>query len=290
MSTLAENQECVMPESVRFRLAGGQNPLILVPVHVNDKGPYEFILDTGASHCLLSTELSEMLGVRPEIEKQAMGAAGTVQVALSHVASLALGSRRQSNLQVAITDELRRIAAAIGTRVDGVLGFEFLKDFSLTIDYQAGAIWFSSPSETDNGSHSAHSIPFKLAGSRKPLILVQAIVNEQGPFQFALDTGASRTMLSSELAAQLALETTEDGPATGGGGQIRILAGQVKSLAVGNAIVRDHAIGAGQFLATLSAAVGVKLDGILGYNFLNQFRVTIVYPRGILELAPAGVL
>jgi hypothetical protein len=54
--------------------------------------------------------------------------------------------------------------------------------------------------------------------------------------------------------------------------------------------VRDHAIGVGQFLATLSAAIGVKLDGILGYNFLNQFRVTIVYPRGILELVPAGVL
>jgi predicted aspartyl protease len=290
MGTLAEDRECVVPESIRFRLASAQKPLILVPVHVNDKGPYQFILDTGASHCLFSTELSELLGLRPGMEKLAIGAAGTVKVALSQVARLAVGSRRQHNLQVAITDELRRVAAAIGTRVDGVLGFEFVKDFSLTIDYQAGAIWFSTPAETGNGSHSAQSIPFQLAGSRKPLILVPVIVNEQGPFQFALDTGASRTMLSSELAARLALETVEDGAATGGGGQIRILAGKVKLLAVGNATVRDHAIGVGGFLATLSAAVEVNLDGILGYNFLNQFRVTIAYPRGILELAPAGVL
>jgi predicted aspartyl protease len=287
MSTSAKNQECVISESVRFRLAGGQNPLILVPVHVDDKGPYEFILDTGASHCLLSPGLSEVLGVRPEIEKQAMGAAGPVRLAFAHVASLAVGSTRQYNVRVGITDELRRIGAAIGSRVDGGLGFEFVKDFSLTIDYHIRALWFGSPSETCNGRDFAHLIPFKLAATRKPLILVQVIVNDQGPFQFALDTGASRTMLSSDLAAKLALETVEDAPITGAGGQIRILAAKVNSLAVGDAIVRDHAIGVGEFLATLSAAAGVKLDGILGYNFLNRFRVSIVYPRGILELVPA---
>jgi hypothetical protein len=47
-------QKPPISQSVPFRLAGGQNPLILVPVYVNDKGPYEFILDTGSSHCLLS--------------------------------------------------------------------------------------------------------------------------------------------------------------------------------------------------------------------------------------------
>ena len=48
MGTFA-NQQRVTSTSVRFRLAGGENPLILVPVQVHDEGPYEFILDTGAS-------------------------------------------------------------------------------------------------------------------------------------------------------------------------------------------------------------------------------------------------
>jgi len=33
---------------VKFRLAGGVQPLILLPVEVNGEGPFEFILDTGA--------------------------------------------------------------------------------------------------------------------------------------------------------------------------------------------------------------------------------------------------
>jgi predicted aspartyl protease len=275
--------------TVPFRLVGGQNPLILVPVHVDDKGPYEFILDTGASHCLLSKELAEILGVRPEIERQAMGAGGPVKLAFAHVASMAVGATRQCNVQVAITDELKRIGTAIRSRVDGDLGFEFLKDFPLTIDYRTGALGFASRLEADHGGPAAHSIPFKLAAAHKPLILVQVMVNDQGPFQFALDTGASRTMLSSELAGKLAIETIEDSPITGGGGQIKILAGKVSSLSVGEAIVRDHAIGVGEFLAMLGQAAGAKLDGIVGYNFLNQFRVTIDYPRRILSLVPAGI-
>jgi predicted aspartyl protease len=278
------DQKHVVSENVRFRLAGGQNPLILVPVHVNHKGPYQFILDTGASHCLLSPEIAETLGVRPEMEKQAMGAGGPVKLGFAQVTSMAVGSTRQYNVQVAMTDELKRIGKAIGSRVDGCLGFQFFKDFCLTIDYQANQLCVAPRSQVSNGGPAAMSIPFSLAAARKPLILVQVMVNDQGPFQFALDTGASRTMMSSELARKLAIETVEDPPVTGGGGQIEIGAGKVGSLALGTAVVRDHAVGVGDFLRMLSQAVGTEFDGIIGYNFLNQFRVTIDYPQGILEL------
>jgi predicted aspartyl protease len=274
-------------QSVPFRLAGGQNPLILVPVYVDNKGPYEFILDTGASHCLLSQELSVILGVRPESEKQATGAGGSVKLVLGHVSSIAVGSVHQTNVPVAITPELEQIAVAIRSRVDGDLGFGFLKDFSITIDYDGGTLSFATGLPRGHQSPLANSIPFELAAPHKPLILVQVTVNHQGPFQFALDTGASRTMLSTELARRLAIETSDDSPVSGGGGQIKILAGKLSSLAVGGAVVRDHAIGAGGFLNILSTAIGTKLDGIIGYNFLNQFKVTIDYPRSTLELVPA---
>jgi hypothetical protein len=52
------------------------------------------------------------------------------------------------------------------------------------------------------GSHGSERVP--------------ARVNGQGPFGFALDTGASRTMLSSKLVADLAIEVTSEQAATGG--------------------------------------------------------------------------
>lgn len=264
---------------VQFHLAGGQNPLMIVPTSIDAKGPYQFILDTGASHCLLSPELSTTPGIQPASQKTAMGAGGSVTLAFAHVNSISVSSARQQDIQAAIINEIQRIAAAVQTRVDGVLGFSFLKDFVLTIDYKHSVLHLLFPSEYRKPANSDPSLFFKLASVSKSPILVPTLVNGQGPFQFAPDTGASRTVLSSELTAKLAIAATDDGPLTRGGGQIKISAGKLNSLAVGNLVVRNHAVGVGDFLDMLSIAVGSKLDGIIGYNFLNQFRVTIDYPR-----------
>lgn len=279
-------QKSLESERVPFRLAGGRNPLILVPTHVNGKGPYDFILDTGASHSLLSQKLADLLELRPESEKQAMGAGGPVTLGLGRVGSIAVGSARQHDVSVGITSELERVANALQCRIDGDLGFDFLKDFSLTIVYTASTLQFTCASESNNSGPLANATPFTLAKPHKPLVLVPVTVNNQGPFQFALDTGASRTMLSAELAQKLALETIDDDTGTGVGGHLKVLASNVSSLAIGDSIVHGHTVGIGEFLAMLSAAAGTHLDGIVGYNFLNQFRVTIDYPRRTLTLAP----
>lgn len=86
----------------------------------------------------------------------------------------------------------------------------------------------------------------------------------------------------------LDIQDGDDRPVTGGGGQIKILAGKLGSLAVGDAAVSDHLVGTGEFLSALSKAVGAELDGIIGYGFLNQFSVTMNYPGSTLELVPAA--
>jgi predicted aspartyl protease len=277
-----------MSEHILFRLAGGSNPLILVPVCVEGKGPFQFILDTGASHSLLSEQLSATLGIRPEGERQAMGAGGPVKMTLARVTSVSVGSTARQNIRVGITKEIERVASVVQTQIDGDLGYDFLKDFVLTIDYRDCLLRLGPPTEVVNSPAPATLVPFQLAAAAKPLILVPAMVNGQGPFSFALDTGASRTMISGELARTLHIPIVEEGSATGGGGQVKMAAGKLNSLAVGHTTVYDHGIGVGEFLTMLSQAVGNKLDGILGFNFLRQFRVTIDYPGSRLALGSAG--
>jgi hypothetical protein len=38
------------------------------------------------------------------------------------------------------------------------------------------------------------------------------------------------------------------------------------------------------FFSMLSQAVGAKLDGIVGYNFLRDYKVVIDYPNELLRL------
>jgi hypothetical protein len=179
-----------MSQGVHFRLAGGQNPLILVPVQVNSRGPYQFILDTGASHCLVSQELSATLGVQPEEEQDATGAGGRVKLALGHVSSLTVGSVRRENVRVAITDQLGLISAAIRTHVDGGLGFGFLKDFVVTIDYRERVLRLTPPADGHiEDAPGGGLIPLRLASPSKPLVLVPVVVNDQGRFNSRLILG-----------------------------------------------------------------------------------------------------
>jgi len=270
---------------VGFRLAG-TDPLILIPASVNERGPYEFILDTGAGMSLISPRLADVLGIVATGSQDGVGAAGRVSVSLGRLDSLAVGAARRGPMPIAVTAEVDRIGAAVGHPIDGDIGYDFLKYFRLTLDYQRRVVRLSQASyEVAGAGSAAHDeVPFRLAGPVKPLVLVPAFVNGRGPHAFVLDTGASATVLSPGLAATLALETVAAEPMTGAGGMLQATVGRVGSLTVGAAELRDVTVMVADFIAELGRVAGAPLDGILGYNFLRHFRVTLDYPNGVLWL------
>jgi predicted aspartyl protease len=124
---------------------------------------------------------------------------------------------------------------------------------------------------------------FQLGGPSKPVALVPVRVNGRGPYQFALDTGAGQTVVSSELANELGLGQGEKKEALGAGGKVQVSLGKLNSIAVGSARVDQLPVVVTD-LSMLRLAVGGKLDGILGYNFLANFKLTVDYPNGTLTL------
>jgi predicted aspartyl protease len=271
---------------INFQVIGPTAQVILVLGHVNGIGPYNFILDSGATHCLISPEIATNLGIQLESQEEAVGAGGAVQLSRASVRSLALGSVHQENTQVVITHDLERIGAALKLTVDGAIGFSFMKDFCVTIDYQRKVLCFARPSDgPDEANPSASFIPFTLAPA-EPLVLLQASVNAQGPFQFIVDTAAGRTVISPRLADRLNVRSEKAIVGAGVGGQIPLSRATLDSLTVGDATVRDHVVVIGGFIDAISSAAGAEMDGIIGNNFLNQFHVTLDYPRSRLKFAP----
>jgi predicted aspartyl protease len=265
--------------TVRFRLAGGAQPLILVPVEVNDHGPFDFILDTGAGTSLLSIELANKLNVAVLGSKQGQSAGGSVSVSLAKVESFAVGTARLTEVDVGIVD-LKQIGAAVGAKIDGDLGYNFLKSFRISIDYEKCQLRLDDPRRLDVFNRESQTeLPLRLASPAKPLILVEVYANRKGPFQFAIDTGTSTTAITPEVAKQLRIKGSPMGPGTTAGAQVAVTAGVLNSFMVGNAKSEDMPIVIADFFAALSEAVGARLDGIVGYNFLRHYKVVIDYPN-----------
>src|SRR5262245_50501405 len=120
-----------MSENIPFRLAGGAQPLIVVPARVNGVGPFPFVLDTGAGPCLVSPDLARWAGVGGAAREAAVGGGGPVEVGLG-AAGLAVGDAAAEEVPVAVTALLERIGEAVKTPLFGAIGYGFLRRFELT--------------------------------------------------------------------------------------------------------------------------------------------------------------
>jgi predicted aspartyl protease len=229
-------------------------------------------------------ELARKLGVEGTETKEGQVAGGKVRVPVGSVESLAIGAARVDNVQVAIID-LSDVGNAVGAKIDGDLGYNFLKDFRVTIDYRNNILRLAKGQYETVGKAVAKEVAFRLASPLKPLVLVQVTVNGRDTQEFALDTGCSTTMISPELAKALEIAGVPIPPiTTGGGHQVSASVGNLASLVVGDAGIKNLPVIIADSFSMLNQATGAKFDGIIGYNFLKEFAVTIDYPNGRLSL------
>jgi predicted aspartyl protease len=121
---------------------------------------------------------------------------------------------------------------------------------------------------------------FKLAGREKPIIIVKASVNRKGPYDFAVDTGASSTVLSKQTAQELGVTSNPSTPKEGHGccGTIDLSMTEVESVRVGNVEAKSLQVAITD-LSAISKCIEIQLAGIIGYNFMKDYRVIIDYPN-----------
>lgn len=130
----------------------------------------------------------------------------------------------------------------------------------------------------------ANEVKFKISDPARPFVLVPAYVNGQGPFEFILDTGASMTMLSTELAKQLRISGGKVEEGMGAGGKMTILVTKAQSLSVGVHEQKDIQVGVMDFAVALGKQCGGDTKGIIGFNYLKNYAVTVDYPASVLRL------
>lgn len=133
-----------LPAGIPFRTRRGR-PLIVLPALVNGKGPFHFILDTGASLTVLSTGVAGQLGIgRSKRRATALGAGGSIDARLTRIRSFSVGNLEVRNLHAAVMD-LSDLRKSLSYPMDGIIGYNLLSRYRVTIDYPAKRLFFSSP-------------------------------------------------------------------------------------------------------------------------------------------------
>src|SRR5271166_1252399 len=132
---------------------------------------------------------------------------------------------------------------------------------------------------------SSSTIPFRI-NPRAPLIVVKAIVNRKIPIDLIVDTGASLTILSRQVAKQAGIRLNgKRAKAAGPDGSQTVTLATVGLFSIGGIQVRNLKVAVMDF-ALLNRAASIKAGGILGYNLLKRYRVTIDYATRRIRFTP----
>lgn len=257
---------------IPFRFAGPEIPLVVVSARINGTA-LDVVLDTGngaPATLLLSAAFIQRLGLTPSIDRESFP-----RVRLDR---LEFGEQLFENVEAGVIAELDDIGARGGFSAAGNMGYQFIKDSRLEVDYPAMRlrILHHAPERSPRGT------PFE-TGTGVACILVPAEVNGRGPYRFLLDTGASCSVVSPRMAAELGLSGSE-AKAVSVLGDLAAQSVCLQSLTSIGHTRHDVAAAVIDMFDFTSNAAGAPVDGILGYNFLKEFVVEIDYPARQLSL------
>lgn len=278
-------------DAIPFEVPGRQIPFVILEAQINGQSAARMLLDTGAAApftIIISPGLADRARVRitdGQADIPSTGAVGATAVGFKSatVAQFRLGDIKLRNVSAGVTPALEAVSQQLRSNIDGIVGYQFVKGRRISIDYKQRRVDFSA-----RGGRPASAIPFTLAPKRS-LTLVQARINGRGPFLLALDTAASATLVSPDTAAVAGLSSDRGVRLAGAGGASPGGAAMTQASIGLQGLTRERqSIAIADVLDPVRAASGAPIQGILGADFLSNFKVTVDYKTQQLWLEESG--
>jgi tetratricopeptide (TPR) repeat protein len=291
--------------SISFE-ATDNRPILQVRIN-GGRDLLKFVLDTGSGMSVISEETAKRLGIKPVARggvARAVGGGGKFEIVYGYINSIDLAGVRVENVPVYI-----RKFFDTNIPVDGYLGLSVVSKFLASIDYGTrrmslvrqnqtelvepwtavrrpeGILALAPISPTDVGTVE---VPLRTTSSG----FLSGEVTLDGfekSVNFIIDTAASITVVSEKLSQEeqlLDLLQPSKMRVFGAAGiteDVKLL--QLPRLSLGpsklekiNAAVLD--------MEPVNETAGFTQSGILGGNFLRNFRIYFDFARGTMRLEP----
>lgn len=270
---------------VNFDLEGNR-PVITLRINKSDQ-PSRFVLDTGSGITVISQETAKLLRIKPIARggfAKGVGGDGRFEIVYGFVKSIDIG-------QVSVRDVpvyIRKFHDDQG-QVDGYIGLAMISKFLTTIDY--GTKTFELIKRDDSHAPletSTLSLPLRLTSSG--FLSGQVEIEGIDPsLNFIVDTGASVSVISDAVAANTAM-TPFASP-----DKLRVIGSagitnNVPTFFLPKLTFGPHSQRQVQAIALdldmINETTGFEQAGILGGNFLRNYRLTFDFKNSKVNFTP----
>jgi predicted aspartyl protease len=260
---------------------------IVVKVKVGGKGPFNMLIDTNTDPSAIDVATARELGLAVSDKGfPATGGGTEVNTAyLTRLPSVELGSLVAKDVAAA-TLNLTKLSERIGGPIHGILGFSFLKDRIIQIDYPNSKLRFFAESPYPRIQFSANTVntiafPFKREDGE---VMIDSVYVNNEKVRAALDTGSSGSFnLTPEAVALLKLEEQvqagESTKSVGYNGEYESKQGILKSVRLGRISVESVRA---EFWLPKTGHDNKKFQVNIGNEFFQDFVMTFDFKNKIV--------
>jgi hypothetical protein len=267
------------------------DPHILVQLTINGKG-YDFFLDSGASGIFIDSDQAAKMGLQPFGPSQ-QSALGERSKSWASIPELHVGSITMTNVIVNLLAGWH-VDPKVGTQIVGLVGYDFIANAVLAIDYEKGTVTATNPFMFVPPA-DAIAVPAVLDDG-VPFVPVQ--IGQASSERFILDTGSTNCFLFKQFAQAHPNDIKDQGTGAavnhfwlpwygfaGVGGEMPVRATEVDAMTVSGVTFNDWIM----FVNIEEEGAAGDSDGLIGYDFLKYFTVYLDYPQNQIFLAPNGL-
>lgn len=245
------------------------------------------LVDTGSQFCLLRPGIVEDLGL-PVTRRATLSMLGTTSKSMvTCFHAFQLGPIRCQHIPFLITPGSisQSLLGIHFSRLDGVLGMDFLKHFAVMLNFQDNTLHFSktAPVVTANKAQTAnkiHVIPLTFLRDGRPTVSVTLPGSE--PLPFLLDTGSHRNIIPERLADKLGMKREGTVRLLSFGHEIKAHATTLTGVRLGEDLSLKPLVA--YIVSEKHASLLNQTSGIMGIQPLKDYGVILDFIEGRLVL------
>ncbi|MEO6656595.1 MAG: aspartyl protease family protein [Pyrinomonadaceae bacterium] len=260
--------------SIPFELVNNR-PIVKLRINGSDK-PLNFVLDTGSGISVISLDSAKRLKVKSVAKggfARGLGGDGKFEINYGILREINIGAVGIRNVPV----YLRKFHTD-GQAIDGYIGLALISKFLTTIDYgnRSFSLTRKDVDAKEFRDNGALSLPLRLtsSGFLSGEVLLKGI---ETPLNFIVDTGASISVISAQVAKTDGITpfaNEERLRVIGSAGVTEDVQSFHLPLVTFGSHSRKNITAVALDLDLINEASGFEQSGILGGNFLKDYRLT----------------
>ena len=259
------------PDSLRYLDKARR---LTVKTLVNGRGPFDFMVDTGANSSVIAAEVADQLGLARAGRTEMHGIAGPQSVDTVIIDSLDVGRRGRRRMTLSVLPRSTLSA-------DGILGLEWLGRASLLLDFKRRRMTIGEGLPVPD----ANTFAVKARLQKSGLTLIDAFMPSRRIIAF-VDSGSTTTVGNLAFFAEAQAKSSIIGPITDT--ELRSVTGQVlqgklvtlSKLTLGKVILRRVPMVIGPIHTFDFWGMHAEPAVLIGSDILQAFETVAIDVKG----------